>query len=110
MNSTCRFSMAITSPTIRARASIHTAPSHGRDDFDIWMANKASLEARSIETRIPYTVDADGFFTEEAPGFTGRRVIDDKGEKGNANEAVINTLGGSRQSAWPQPIEASISA
>jgi len=71
---------------------VHTAPSHGRDDFDIWMAHKARLEAVKIDTRIPYTVDADGFFTEEAPGFTGRRVIDDKGNKGDANEAVIKTL------------------
>jgi isoleucyl-tRNA synthetase len=71
---------------------VHTAPSHGRDDFDIWMANKADLEGKGIDTRIPYTVDADGFFTEEAPGFTGRRVIDDKGNKGNANEAVIKAL------------------
>lgn len=71
---------------------VHTAPSHGRDDFDIWMANKAVLEARGIDTRIPYTVDADGFFTSEAPGFEGRRVIDDKGNKGDANEAVIEAL------------------
>ncbi len=71
---------------------VHTAPSHGRDDFDIWMANKAELEARGIDTRIPYAVDADGFFTEEAPGFTGKRVIDDKGNKGDANEAVIKAL------------------
>jgi isoleucyl-tRNA synthetase len=71
---------------------VHTAPSHGRDDFDIWMANKAALEARGIETRIPYTVDAEGFFTEEAPGFTGKRVIDDKGDKGDANDAVIKAL------------------
>jgi isoleucyl-tRNA synthetase len=71
---------------------VHTAPSHGRDDFDIWMANKAALEATGIDTRIPYTVDADGFFTSEAPGFEGRRVIDDKGNKGDANEAVIKAL------------------
>ncbi|MGB8278565.1 MAG: isoleucine--tRNA ligase [Methylovirgula sp.] len=71
---------------------VHTAPSHGRDDFEIWMANKAELEARGIDTRIPYAVDADGFFTEEAPGFTGKRVIDDKGNKGDANEAVIKAL------------------
>jgi isoleucyl-tRNA synthetase len=71
---------------------VHTAPSHGRDDFDIWMAHKAALEERGIETRIPYTVDADGYFTNEAPGFTGRRVIDEKGNKGDANEAVIAAL------------------
>ncbi len=71
---------------------VHTAPSHGRDDFDIWMANKAELEKIGIDTRIPYTVDADGFFTKDAPGFEGRRVIDDKGNKGDANEAVIKAL------------------
>ncbi len=71
---------------------VHTAPSHGRDDFDIWTANKAALEAQKIDTRIPYTVDADGFFTNEAPGFQGRSVIDDKGNKGDANEAVVKAL------------------
>src|SRR4029077_8444746 len=71
---------------------VHTAPSHGRDDFDIWMGNKSGLESKGIDTRIPYTVDADGFFTKEAPGFEGRRVIDDEGNKGDANEAVIKAL------------------
>ena len=71
---------------------VHTAPSHGRDDFDIWMSNQRALIAREIETRIPYTVDADGFYTKEAFGFEGKRVIDDKGKKGDANEAVIAEL------------------
>ncbi|MGO9672721.1 MAG: class I tRNA ligase family protein, partial [Methylocella sp.] len=71
---------------------VHTAPGHGRDDFDIWMAHGRQLQARGIETRIPYTVDADGFLTKDAPGFEGRRVIDDKGNKGDANEAVIKAL------------------
>ncbi|HEY1541396.1 MAG TPA: isoleucine--tRNA ligase [Xanthobacteraceae bacterium] len=71
---------------------VHTAPGHGREDFDIWMANARALAARGISTAIPYTVDGDGFFTEQAPGFTGKRVITDKGEKGDANEAVIKAL------------------
>ncbi|MFZ1078839.1 MAG: isoleucine--tRNA ligase [Methylovirgula sp.] len=71
---------------------VHTAPSHGREDFDIWMANQRDLALRGIDTRVPYTVDADGFFTKEAPGFEGKRVIDDKGNKGDANEAVIKAL------------------
>ena len=25
---------------------VHTAPGHGRDDFEVWTANKPSLEAR----------------------------------------------------------------
>jgi isoleucyl-tRNA synthetase len=71
---------------------VHTAPGHGREDFDLWMANKAALEARGIDTRIPYTVDENGAFTADAPGFEGKRVINDKGEKGDANEAVIAAL------------------
>jgi isoleucyl-tRNA synthetase len=71
---------------------VHTAPGHGRDDFEIWIANARELSARGINTAIPYTVDADGRFTEQAPGFTGKHVLDDKGDKGDANEAVIKAL------------------
>jgi isoleucyl-tRNA synthetase len=71
---------------------VHTAPGHGREDFDVWMANARELEARGISTAIPYTVDENGAFTDHAPGFTGKRVINDKGEKGDANDAVIKAL------------------
>src|SRR5260370_10663251 len=71
---------------------VHHAPGHGREDFDIWMENKSLLDAGKINTTIPYTVDENGAFTDHAPGFTGKRVINDKGEKGDANEAVIKAL------------------
>jgi isoleucyl-tRNA synthetase len=71
---------------------VHTAPGHGREDFDVWMYNANSLRGRGINTAIPYTVDENGAFTEAAPGFTGKRVINDKGEKGDANETVIKAL------------------
>ena len=71
---------------------VHTAPGHGREDFDVWTANARELESRGINTTIPYTVDENGAFTDQAPGFTGKRVINDKGEKGDANEAVIKAL------------------
>jgi isoleucyl-tRNA synthetase len=71
---------------------VHTAPSHGREDFDVWTANTRELDARGINTAIPYTVDENGAFTEQAPAFTGKRVLNDKGEKGDANEAVIKAL------------------
>jgi isoleucyl-tRNA synthetase len=71
---------------------VHTAPGHGREDFDAWTASARDLEARGINTAIPYTVDENGAFTTQAPGFTGKRVITDKGEKGDANEAVIKAL------------------
>ncbi|MCC6470824.1 MAG: isoleucine--tRNA ligase [Alphaproteobacteria bacterium] len=71
---------------------VHTAPGHGREDYDAWMDAQGELAKRGIDTAIPYTVDADGRFTEQAPGFTGKQVITDKGEKGDANEAVIKAL------------------
>ena len=71
---------------------VHTAPGHGREDFDVWTANARALEARGINTTIPYTVDENGAFTDQAPGFTGKRVLNDKGEKGDANDAVIKAL------------------
>lgn len=71
---------------------VHTAPSHGADDFEVWEANIGKLKSMGIKTDIPFTVDGDGTFTNEAPGFTGKRVLTDKGEKGDANEAVIQAL------------------
>jgi isoleucyl-tRNA synthetase len=71
---------------------VHTAPGHGREDFDIWMDCARDLEARGIDTAIPFTVGADGRFTSDAPGFEGKQVITDKGDKGDANEAVIKAL------------------
>jgi isoleucyl-tRNA synthetase len=71
---------------------VHTAPGHGRDDFDVWTSAKNWLIEKNINYVIPYTVDGDGHFTFEAFGFEGKRVLTDKGEKGDANEAVIKAL------------------
>ncbi|MCE7029570.1 isoleucine--tRNA ligase [Jiella avicenniae] len=77
---------------------VHTAPGHGREDFDAWMDMRRDLEARGIDTQIPFTVDDDGFYTNDAPGFGPdapegpARVIDDKGKKGDANKRVIDAL------------------
>ncbi|RVD71611.1 isoleucine--tRNA ligase, partial [Mesorhizobium sp. M4A.F.Ca.ET.029.04.2.1] len=77
---------------------VHTAPSHGREDFDAWMDAVAELLKRGVDTAIPFPVDDAGFFTKDAPGFGpdreggAARVIDDNGKKGNANQAVIEEL------------------
>ncbi|NVP56232.1 isoleucine--tRNA ligase [Mycoplana rhizolycopersici] len=77
---------------------VHTAPGHGREDFDAWMDSARALEARGISSAIPFTVDDAGYFTTDAPGFGpdaeggAGRVIDDKGKKGDANERVIKAL------------------
>jgi isoleucyl-tRNA synthetase len=71
---------------------VHTAPSHGREDFEAWMSGVKELEARGIDTRIPFPVDDSGTYTADAPGFGGGRVMDDNGKKGDANDRVIKAL------------------
>ncbi|MGQ3676102.1 isoleucine--tRNA ligase [Xanthobacter sp. TB0139] len=71
---------------------VHTAPGHGREDFEIWTQHRNWLEERGINPAIPYTVDEDSIYTTQAPGFEGKRVITAKGEKGDANGAVIAAL------------------
>ncbi|OQM75880.1 isoleucine--tRNA ligase [Manganibacter manganicus] len=77
---------------------VHTAPGHGREDFEAWMDHARELEARGIDPAIPFTVDDAGYFTRDAPGFGPdreggpARVIDDNGKKGDANKAVIEAL------------------
>jgi isoleucyl-tRNA synthetase len=77
---------------------VHTAPGHGREDFDAWMDAAPELRQRGIDTAIPFTVDDAGFYTKDAPGFGSdreggaARVIDDNGKKGDANKAVIDAL------------------
>ena len=77
---------------------VHTAPGHGREDFDVWTHHARDLEARGISAKIPFTVDDAGFYTADAPGFGpeaeggAARVIDDNGKKGDANKRVIEAL------------------
>ncbi|HVV42306.1 MAG TPA: isoleucine--tRNA ligase [Nitrobacter sp.] len=77
---------------------VHTAPGHGREDFDAWIEATPLLRERHIKTDIPFTVDDAGFLTKDAPGFGPDReggpvrVIDDNGKKGDANKAVIDAL------------------
>jgi isoleucyl-tRNA synthetase len=71
---------------------VHTAPGHGLDDFEIWMNSGRKLQSLAIDSSIPYVVDDGGFYTKDAPGFEGARVIDDNGKKGDANNRVIAAL------------------
>ena len=69
---------------------VHTAPSHGVDDYLVWM--KSGLP----QADIPFTVDGDGRLTKEAPGFEGLEILELEGKKagkdGPANAAVIEAL------------------
>eukprot|EP01035_Chromulina_nebulosa_P041973 gene41973-56837_t len=71
---------------------VHTAPGHGLDDFGIWMDSARKIAALGIDTTIPYVVDDAGFYTKDAPGFEGARILDDSGKKGDANNRVIAAL------------------
>jgi len=71
---------------------VHTAPGHGADDYIIWTKNQKALRDRRIDTEVPFTVDADGVLTKAAPGFEGKRVLKENGDKGDANDAVIKAL------------------
>ena len=71
---------------------VHTAPSHGADDYNIWTSLELYLKDRNIDTRIPMPVNADGYYTKDAPGFEGGRVIDQYGKWGNANKLVMDAL------------------
>ncbi|BAQ16416.1 isoleucyl-tRNA synthetase [Methyloceanibacter caenitepidi] len=71
---------------------VHTAPGHGADDYNIWVESEGLLRDRGIDKTIPFTVDEAGFFTKDAPRFAGKRVVDDKGKFGDANETVIRAL------------------
>ena len=73
---------------------VHTAPSHGREDWDLWTSaeTQKTLRTLKITPTIPTPVDENGAYTADAPGFEGKRVINDKGDKGDANGAVIDAL------------------
>ncbi|MEM9987881.1 MAG: isoleucine--tRNA ligase [Pseudomonadota bacterium] len=69
---------------------VHTAPSHGQDDYFAWLGHGLPLDD------IPHTVGPDGAYTEEAPGFVGEKVLVTEGKKkgkdATANKAVIDQL------------------
>ena len=80
------------SPRTPAPASSTPRPATAPRTSKSWKNIARLLEARGIDTKIPFTVDEAGFFTKDAPGFEGKRVIDDKGKFGDANFAVIAAL------------------
>jgi isoleucyl-tRNA synthetase len=69
---------------------VHTAPSHGKEDFDVWLAHGLALDA------IPDMVDENGAYYAHVPLFAGEQVIRTDGKKsgqeGGANPAVIKAL------------------
>ncbi|WP_425996702.1 isoleucine--tRNA ligase [Caulobacter sp. DWR1-3-2b1] len=67
---------------------VHTAPGHGADDYNVWLAHG--------HREIPDTVDPDGAYYPHVPMFGGLKVIETEGKKvgkfGAANGAVMDKL------------------
>ncbi len=89
---------------------VHTAPGHGRDDFDIWTANAAKVAARGIDTAIPYTVDADGRFTAAGAGLCGQNRAHGERRKRRRERGRYTGPGRCQHADRPRPPQASISA
>ena len=67
---------------------VHTAPSHGAEDFQVWLAHGYR--------EIPDMVDPEGAYYPHVPMFAGLRVLETEGKKagrfGPANGAVMDKL------------------
>ena len=103
-------SPVITSRTRTARASCTRRPATAARTSTSGWQQAPELQQRGIDTTIPFTVDGDGRFTKDAPGFEGKRVIDDKGNKGDANQAVIKALVEGQCADRARPPQAPVSA
>lgn len=76
---------------------VHTAPSHGEDDYMVWMSNGDRLAELGIDPAVPMTLDDKGCYTDVMPArFQGLDVIRTSGKKrgqdGKANGEVIKAL------------------
>ena len=110
MSSSCRCSRAITCRTMPAPASCTPRPATAARTSRCGLANARELERRGVNSAIPYTVDENGAFTDHAPGFTGERVLTDKGEKGDANERRDQGADRQRHADRARAAEAPVSA
>ena len=76
---------------------VHTAPSHGEDDYVVWISNQTKLESLGIDPAVPMTLDDAGCYTDVMPArFQGLDVIRTSGKKrgqdGKANGEVLKAL------------------
>ncbi len=62
---------------------VHTAPSHGADDFVLGVRHGLPMT---------YNVTEDGSFRADLPLFGGARIMDEKGREKDANKRVIDKL------------------
>ncbi|WP_425045882.1 isoleucine--tRNA ligase [Primorskyibacter sp. S87] len=65
---------------------VHTAPSHGADDFVLGVKHGLQMTHNVVE---------DGSFRKSLPLFGGARIMDHKGKEKDANKRVIDALAAS---------------
>jgi len=77
---------------------VHTAPSHGEDDYNVWVSNQQKLESLGIDPVVPMTLDDKGCYTDVMPErLQGLDVIrlspaKKRGQDGKANGEVLKAL------------------
>lgn len=64
---------------------VHIAPSHGEDDYFLWLKHFGA-------GNIPDNVTDDGKYRDHVPLFAGMEIYTDKGEMGAGNFAVLKAL------------------
>ena len=74
---------------------VHTAPSHGDDDYRIGLLHGLEMTDN---------VEKDGRFREDMPLFGGLEIYTSRGKEGRANKAVIDSLAGAGMLAARQAI------
>jgi len=67
---------------------VHTAPSHGDDDFAIYVRARGGPK----EFAMTYNVMDDSAYRADLPFFGGLKIIESNGKPGKANKSVIEKL------------------
>ncbi len=79
---------------------VHTAPGHGREDFDVWMANARELEARGINTSDPLHRRRERRPHRPRAGLHRQARDQRQGRKGRRQRSRDQGAGRGRQACW----------
>jgi len=70
---------------------VHNAPGHGADDYITFVQNRAVFAEVGL-TEVPHTVGERGEYYDHVPLLAGKRIYDENGKEGDANQLVIDML------------------
>jgi isoleucyl-tRNA synthetase len=68
---------------------VHTAPSHGDDDYQIFVKYQGPAYP---DLKMTYNVEPDGSYRADLPLFGGQAIITPEGKEGPANVSVIKQM------------------